>query len=59
MSSVALAWLSKKGVSSPIIGFSKVARIDEALEAKGKELTDEEVRYLEEEYKPKSVFGHS
>ncbi|KAL9124812.1 MAG: hypothetical protein Q9217_005903, partial [Psora testacea] len=48
MSHVALAWLTKKGVSSPIIGFSKVERIDEAIEMKGKELTNGEVLFLEE-----------
>ncbi|KAL9635652.1 MAG: hypothetical protein Q9164_003318 [Protoblastenia rupestris] len=59
MSHVALAWLAKKGVSSPIIGFSKVDRIDEAIELKGKELTDKEASFLEEEYVPKSIMGHS
>ena len=59
MSHVALAWLTKKGVSSPIIGFSKVDRIDEAIEMKGKELTDKEASFLEEEYIPKSIMGHS
>ena len=52
MSQVALAW-SLKRVVSPIIGFSKVERIDEALGVRGKQLSDEEVRYLEEPYKPK------
>ena len=59
MSQVALAWLDYKGISSPIIGFSKVERIDEALETKGKTLTEEEVRFLEEDYVPKNVMGHS
>ena len=59
MSHVALAWLDYKGISSPIIGFSKVERIDEALEMRGKTLTEEEVKTLEEEYIPKNVKGHS
>ena len=58
MGSVALAWLNYKGISSPICGFSSVARLDEALEARGKELTAEEVNYLEEPYIPKHVSGH-
>ena len=58
MSHVALAWLAFKGISSPICGFSNVARMDEALEARGKELSEEEVRWLEEGYVPKNVFGH-
>ena len=58
MSHVALAWLAHKGVSSPICGFSDVARMDEALEARGKELTEEDVKYLEDGYLPKNIFGH-
>lgn len=58
MSHVALAWLNYKGISSPIIGFSSVERMNEALEARGKEITPEEAKYLEEGYIPKNVFGH-
>ncbi|RFU35398.1 hypothetical protein B7463_g952, partial [Scytalidium lignicola] len=47
MTHVALAWINKR-VSSPIVGFSSVARLDEAIEARGKTLTDEEEEYLEE-----------
>ena len=59
MSHVALAWLSGKGVSSPIIGFSRVARIDEAIGMRGKDLTEEEIKFLEEPYIPKHIMGHS
>ena len=58
MSQVALAWINKR-VASPIIGFSSVERIDEAIEARGKTLTEEEEKYLEELYEPKSIMGHS
>jgi aryl-alcohol dehydrogenase-like predicted oxidoreductase len=58
MSSVALAWINKR-VASPIIGFSSEKRIDEALEARGKTLTDEEEKYLEELYTPRAIVGHS
>ncbi|PVH95226.1 Aldo/keto reductase [Periconia macrospinosa] len=58
MSSVALAWINKR-VASPIVGFSKVERMDEALEARGKVLTDEEEKYLEELYTPRRIVGHS
>ena len=58
MSHVALAWINYKGISSPICGFSNVARMDEALEARGKELSAEEVAFLEDPYIPKNVFGH-
>lgn len=58
MSQVALAWINKR-VSSPIIGFSSIERIDEALDARGKRLTEEEEKYLEELYLPKAVSGHN
>jgi aryl-alcohol dehydrogenase-like predicted oxidoreductase len=58
MSHVALAWINKR-ISSPIIGFSSIERMDEAIEARGKTLTEEEEGYLEELYKPKPVVGHS
>jgi len=58
MSHVALAWINKR-VSSPIIGFSSVARMDEALDCRGKELTEEEEKYLEELYVPTRIVGHS
>jgi aryl-alcohol dehydrogenase-like predicted oxidoreductase len=57
MSQVALAWANKR-ISSPIIGFSSVERIDEAIAVRGKTLTDEEEKYLEEPYVPKDVSGH-
>ncbi|PNP49297.1 hypothetical protein THARTR1_09965 [Trichoderma harzianum] len=57
MSQVTLAWTQKR-VTSPIIGFSSVDRIDEALSARGKELTSEEEAYLEEPYTPLEVEGH-
>jgi len=58
MSHVALAWINKR-VSSPIIGFSSVERMDEALEARGKVLSEEEEKYLEELYVDRKIQGHS
>jgi aryl-alcohol dehydrogenase-like predicted oxidoreductase len=58
MAHVGLAWLNRR-VTAPIIGFSSVERIDEALEARGKELSREEEEYLEALYRPKSIQGHS
>ena len=57
MSHVALAWINKR-ISSPIIGFSSLERIDESLEVRGKTLTAEEEKYLEEPYVPKPIIGH-
>ncbi|KAH8780187.1 NADP-dependent oxidoreductase domain-containing protein [Diaporthe sp. PMI_573] len=58
MAHVSLAWINAK-VTSPIIGFSKAERIDQAITAKGKVLSEEEVKYLEELYEPKKISGHS
>lgn len=58
MSHVALAWINKR-VSSPIIGFSSVERMDEALEAREKVLSEEEEKYLEELYEVRKIQGHS
>lgn len=57
MSQVTLAWMSTR-VAAPIIGFSSEARIDEALSAKGKTLTEEEDKYLCEAYTPLEIEGH-
>ncbi|KAF9694548.1 hypothetical protein EKO04_007555 [Ascochyta lentis] len=58
MSHVALAWINKR-VTSPIIGFSSVERMDEALEARGKVLNEDEEKYLEELYITRDIQGHS
>lgn len=57
MSQVVLAWTLKR-VTSPIIGFSSVDRIDEALSAIGKSLTVDEEKHLEEVYTPLEIEGH-
>lgn len=57
MSQVTLAWMSKR-VTVPIIGFSSEQRIDDALSARGKELSEEEEKYLEEPYVPLEIDGH-
>ncbi|KAI2609213.1 Aldo/keto reductase [Hypoxylon sp. NC1633] len=58
MSQVNLAWHKAKG-TVPIVGFNSVARLDEACGARGKTLTDEEVKSLEEPYVPRAVTGHA
>ncbi|EON61067.1 aldo-keto reductase [Coniosporium apollinis CBS 100218] len=58
MSQVALAWINTK-VTSPIVGFSSVERMDEAIGVRGKSLTDDEIKYLEELYQPRPIEGHN
>lgn len=57
MSDVALVWHRAKG-TVPIVGLNSVRRVDEMTELRGKSLTDEEVKYLEEPYQAKPVAGH-
>ena len=56
MSHVALGWHRAKG-SVPIVGFNSLKRMEDAFELQGKELTEEEVKYLEEPYVAKAIEG--
>jgi aryl-alcohol dehydrogenase (NADP+) len=57
---IALAWmLHKPGVTSPIIGASKMQHLEEAVAALEIRLSEEEMRFLEERYQPHPVLGHS
>lgn len=59
-SQVALAWiLSKPYVTSPILGATKLDHLEQAIAALDLELSDEELKRLEEPYKPHPVLGHS
>lgn len=57
MAHVSLGWINKK-ITSPIVGCSSVARIDEAVGSSRLLLTDEEDQYLEDLYQPRPIFGH-
>ncbi len=50
--------LSKKDIASPIIGASKPHHLDDAIATVSLKLSDEEIRRLEEPYKPHSILGH-
>ena len=59
-SQMALAWiLSKPYVHSPIIGATKMEHLDQAIAALDIKLSNEEVKRLEELYKPHPILGHS
>jgi aryl-alcohol dehydrogenase (NADP+) len=56
---IALAWLlHKPGVTSPIIGASKMPHLEQAVAALDIKLSDEDMAYLEEPYRPHPVLGH-
>jgi aryl-alcohol dehydrogenase (NADP+) len=57
---VALAWmLAKPGITAPIIGASKMHHLNEAISSLDVTLSDEEIKKLEEPYKPHVILGHS
>ncbi len=57
---LALAWLLQQpGVTAPIIGASKPHHLDDAIAALDLKLTAEELKALEEPYRPHPVLGHS
>ncbi|MFN8439719.1 MAG: aldo/keto reductase [Caldilineaceae bacterium] len=57
---IALAWmLHKPGISSPIIGATKMYQLDEAIAALDIKLSSEEISALEAAYTPHPVLGHS
>ncbi len=56
---IALAWLlHKPGISSPIIGASKMYQLEEAVAATGVKLSDEAIKQLEAPYRPHPILGH-
>ncbi|KZT53918.1 Aldo/keto reductase [Calocera cornea HHB12733] len=55
MAQITIAWTLTK-VTSPIVGMSSAARLEEAIPI-GVTLTEEEIKYLEEPYKPKPMAG--
>jgi aryl-alcohol dehydrogenase (NADP+) len=59
-SQVALAWLlAKPHVTAPIIGASKLEHFEQSIAALTIQLSPEEIRRLEEPYRPHPVLGHS
>lgn len=55
----ALAWLlSRTGVTAPIVGATKLQHLEDAIAAEQVALDDDEVRFLEELYRPHPVAGH-
>lgn len=57
MTEVALAWQYKRGVAAPIVGATKVPHFDAAVRAIDLKLTDEDVAFLEEPYRPHEIVG--
>jgi aryl-alcohol dehydrogenase (NADP+) len=57
---VALAWiLSRRGVTAPIVGASKMEHLDDAIAAASLKLDEEEIKALSAPYRPHRVLGHA
>ncbi|KAF9729046.1 hypothetical protein PMIN06_003331 [Paraphaeosphaeria minitans] len=54
MASVATAWVLRKGCN-PIVGLTSVQRVEQIVEAFEVELSDEDCKFLEEDYRPREV----
>ncbi len=57
MAQIALAWLLHKGVTSPIIGATKLEHIEEAVGAVEVKLSSDDMKRLELKYKTHPVLG--
>ncbi|MEV5571025.1 aldo/keto reductase [Spirillospora sp. NPDC052269] len=56
---IALAWLmGKDGVTAPIVGATQSRHVDDAVAATDLELSEDEIKRLEEPYRPHRVIGH-
>jgi len=59
MAQVSLLWiLGKDPVAAPIVGTTKLKNLDDLIAVVHEKLTEEEMSYLEEPYKPMEIFGH-
>jgi 1-deoxyxylulose-5-phosphate synthase len=55
---VAIAWLLHKGVTSPIVGTTKVEHLEEFVGSLDVKVSPEDAKYLEEPYIPQQISGH-
>lgn len=59
MAQIALAWCSGKDeVTAPIVGTTSIENLMDLINGVDVTLTEEEVKYLEEPYKPQAIRGH-
>jgi aryl-alcohol dehydrogenase-like predicted oxidoreductase len=56
---IALAWLLQRpGVTAPIVGATKPEHLADALAAEALDLSDDEIKRVEDPYVPHPVLGH-
>lgn len=54
---LALSWLLHKGMAAPIIGATKVEHVEDTVGAVELKLNDDDIKRLEEPYRPHIVMG--
>ncbi|TFK49945.1 aryl-alcohol dehydrogenase [Heliocybe sulcata] len=60
MAQISVAWImAKDGVTAPIVGTTSLKNLEDIIGGVDVELTADEMKYLEEPYKPQPVIGHS
>ena len=58
MAQVSMAWLlSKKLVASPVYGCTKISQLEDVCKSVSVKLSEEDIKYLEELYKPHPLMG--
>ncbi|KAI0055138.1 hypothetical protein BV25DRAFT_1833393 [Artomyces pyxidatus] len=51
--------MAKDAVAAPIVGTTSFDKLKDLIGAVEVKLTEEDIKYLEEPYKPNSVVGHA
>ncbi|KAG8926868.1 hypothetical protein FRC02_008617 [Tulasnella sp. 418] len=60
MAQVALAWsLSKDFITAPIVGSTRLESLKELVDGIHVKLTEEEIKYIDEPYRPRAISGHA
>ncbi|PIL26166.1 transporter [Ganoderma sinense ZZ0214-1] len=60
MAQISTAWImARPGVTAPIVGTTSLKNLEDIIGALDVKLTEDEMKYLEEPYKPLSVLGHA
>ena len=55
---IAHAWCRTKGLASSLVGATKLAHLEQAIDSLDVTLTDAEIAALEQPYEPQAVYGH-
>ena len=58
MAQISLTWIFAK-VTAPIVGTTSIEKLADLIDALDVKLSEEDIKFLEEEYKPLPIAGHS